>query len=65
MSKFVGKFRKEKDYTDDYKSSRNIFNERKRKSEGAEQKKVKLRKLQEDDYAYDDHPYAEYRHYGK
>jgi hypothetical protein len=60
VSKFVGKFRREKDYSDDFKSSRNIYNERKRKSENAEQKKVKLRRYQEEEYDDD-----EYRYYGK
>ncbi len=61
MSKFVGKFRREKDYSDDFKSSRNLYNERKRKSENAEQKKVKLRRYQEEEYDDD----YEYRYYGK
>lgn len=49
MSKFVGKFRRDEDYSDDYKSSRNIYNERKRKKESAEQKKLK-RRYRDDDY---------------
>ena len=61
MSKFVGKFRRDEDYSDDYKSSRNIYNERKRKKESAEQKKMK-RRYHEDDYEDD---YYDHRHYSK
>ena len=58
MSKFVGKFRKDEDYSGDYKSSRNIYNEKKRKKESAEQKKLK-RRYHEDDYE-DDYEYNQY-----
>lgn len=61
MSKFAGKFRRDEDYSDDYKSSRNIYNERKRKKESAEQKRMK-RRYREDDYEddFDNHRYNKY-----
>lgn len=51
MSKFGGKFRREQDYSDDdFKTSRNLYNERKRKSQLAEQKKERMRRYHEDEY---------------
>lgn len=41
MTKFVGKFRKNKDYSDDYDYVRNILHNKKRKDEHAEVKKMK------------------------
>lgn len=44
MSKFVGKFRKNQEYSDDYRT----MNEKKQRNEHGEIKKVLSRDLQED-----------------
>lgn len=41
MTKFVGKFRKNQDYSDDYDYARNILHNKKRRGEHAEVKKLK------------------------
>ena len=41
MTKFVGKFRKNKDYSDDYDYARNFLHSKKRRGEHAEVKKLK------------------------
>jgi hypothetical protein len=41
VTKFVGKFRKNKDYSDDYDYTRNILHNKKRRGEHAEVKKLK------------------------
>ena len=41
MTKFVGKFRKNKDYSDDYDYARNILHNKKRRGEHGEVKKLK------------------------
>ncbi len=41
MTKFVGKFRKNKDYSDDYDYARNILHNKKRRGEHREVKKLK------------------------
>ena len=63
MSKFSGKYREERDYEDYNKSSKNAYNDRKRKSEIAEQKRKRMRHNQEDDY--DDEYEYQYRYYVK
>lgn len=56
MSKFLGKFRKEKDYKDDYVNSKNASSERNRKSLQSEVRKQKMNWDQEnfndDEYVY-------------
>ena len=47
MTKFVGKFRKNKDYSDDYDYARNVLHSKKRRDEHAEVKKLK-------NYEYED-----------
>ena len=47
MTKFVGKFRKNKDYSDDYNYARDILHSKKRRDEQAEVKKLK-------NYEYED-----------
>lgn len=51
MTKFVGKFRKQKDYNDDYEFSRNALNNRKRKGVNTEVKKL-LKMYEEEEYMY-------------
>jgi hypothetical protein len=41
VTKFVGKFRKNKDYSDDYDYARNILHNKKRRGEHGEVKKLK------------------------
>ena len=54
MSKFVGKFRKQKDYSDDYDFARNHFHNKKRKNgENGEIKKI-IRMCQDEDVYYDE-----------
>lgn len=48
MSKFVGKFRKNKDYNDDY----NFMHKRKHRDEHSEVKKIKKRTLEEFETEY-------------
>lgn len=56
MSKFLGKFRKDKDYKDDYTNSKNGSGERNRKSLQSEVRKQKMNWDQEnfndDEYLY-------------
>ena len=52
MSKFVGKFRKQKDYMDDYEIAKNVFH-KKKKNENGEIKKL-IRMCQDEDYHYDE-----------
>lgn len=56
MSKFIGKFRKDKDYKDDYVKSKNGSSERSRKSLQSEVRKQKMNWDQEnfndDEYLY-------------
>lgn len=56
MSKFLGKFRKEKDYKDDYANSKNLSSERNRKNLQSEVRKQKMNWEQEnfndDEYVY-------------
>lgn len=47
MTKFVGKFRKNKDYSDDYDYIKNNMHSKKRRDEQAEVKKLK-------NYEYED-----------
>ena len=51
MTKFVGKFRKQKDYNDDYEFSRNALNNRKRKGDHGEVKKL-LKMYEEEEHLY-------------
>jgi len=60
VSKFSGKYREERDYEDYNKSSKTAYNERKRKSELAEQKRKRMRHNPDD---YEDE--YEYRYYVK
>jgi len=41
VTKFVGKFRKNKDYSDDYDYARNFLHNKKRRGEHGEVKKLK------------------------
>lgn len=54
MSKFVGKFRHEYDYSDDYDSTKSFIKTKKRKKENAEMRKQRTRQQYDDDYGYDD-----------
>lgn len=56
MSKFVGKFRKNKDYRDDYAFSRDFLNNKKVRNENSEVRK----QLSQKDYSYDDSYDCEY-----
>ena len=47
MTKFIGKFRKNKDYSDDYDYAKNFLHSKSRKDEHAEVKKLK-------NYEYED-----------
>lgn len=55
MSKFVGKFRQRDHIMDDdeYDYSKNYIKNKKRKSESAELKKMRLRDYEDDNYGYD------------
>lgn len=55
MSKFVGKFRQDRDYYDDYNSTKSFIKNKKRKTESAEMRKSRIRQSQEEDYGYDDY----------
>lgn len=48
MSKFVGKFRKNKDYNDDYNYAKSFLHSKRRRTENPEIKKTK--KYHEDDF---------------
>lgn len=54
MSKFVGKFRKNQDYNEDYDYARNFLHSKRRRSEHAEIKKIKTNEYE------DNHEYEEY-----
>lgn len=41
MTKFIGKFRKNKDYSDDYDYAKNFLHSKKRRDKHAEVKKLK------------------------
>lgn len=43
MSKFVGKFRKNQDYNEDYEYARNVLHNKKRNNEHSEIKKLKTK----------------------
>ena len=47
MSKFVGKFRKNKDYKDDYVYAKSFLQTKKRRNEQAEVKRVKTKEYDE------------------
>jgi len=49
VSKFVGKFRKNKDYNDDYNYARKFLHSKKRRTEHPEVKK-QLQHYEEEDY---------------
>lgn len=49
MTKFVGKFRKNKDYNDDYNYAKTFLHNKKRRSEHPEVKK-QLKHWQEEEY---------------
>lgn len=53
MSKFVGKFRQNNEYSDDWNSTKSFNNKRKRKGENSEIRRMKIRQQYEDDYGYD------------
>lgn len=63
MSKFVGKFRYDNDYSDDYDSTKSFIKTKKRKKENAEIRRMRIRQQQEDDYGYDD--YVDKRRHAK
>lgn len=49
MTKFVGKFRKNQDYNDDYIYAKNFLNNKKRKGEHSEVKK-QMKHWEEEDF---------------
>ena len=53
MGKFVGKFRQERDYSDDYGYT---GRKPKRKRENREIRKMKMRQYDEDSYSFDESP---------
>lgn len=54
MSKFVGKFRQERDYSDDWNSTKNFNSKKKRKGENSEIRRMKMQQQYEDSYGYED-----------
>jgi hypothetical protein len=54
VSKFVGKFRKNQDYNEDYDYARNFLHSKRRRSEHAEVKKIKNNEY-EDNYEYEEY----------
>ena len=57
MSKFVGKFRKNKDYKDDYVYAKSFLQNNKRRNEQAEVKRVKTKEYDEILDSYEDSYY--------
>ena len=57
MSKFVGKFRKNKDYKDDYVYAKSFLQTKKRRNEQAEVKRVKTKEYDEILDSYEDSYY--------
>ena len=54
MTKFVGKFRKNKDYSDDYIYAKNVLHSKRRRNEHAEVKKLKNHEYEDDFENYDE-----------
>ena len=54
MSKFVGKFRKNKDYKDDYVYAKSFLQTKKRRNEQAEVKRIKSKEYDEILNSYED-----------
>jgi hypothetical protein len=52
VSKFVGKFKKQKDYNDDYDYAGNILQNKKRKGESGEIKKI-MKMYREEEFMYE------------
>lgn len=57
MSKFVGKFRKNKDYKDDYVYAKSFLQTKKRRNEQAEVKRIKSKEFDEILDSYEDNIY--------
>lgn len=57
MSKFVGKFRKNKDYKDDYVYAKSFLQTKKRRNEQAEVKRIKTKEYDEILDSYEDSYY--------
>jgi hypothetical protein len=57
VSKFVGKFRKNKDYKDDYVYAKSFLQNNKRRNEQAEVKRVKTKEYDEILDSYEDSYY--------
>ena len=57
MSKFVGKFRKNKDYKDDYVYAKSFLQTKKRRNEQAEVKRIKTKEYDEILDSYEDNYY--------
>ena len=66
MSKFVGKHRNQKFYLeeDEYDSQKSYVKAKKRKSEDAELKRMRMQDYREDNYGYDDN-YRKSKKYAK
>lgn len=58
MTKFVGKFRKNKDYSDDYVYAKNFLHSKRRRGEHAEVKKLKNHEYEDahENYQEEDWP---------
>jgi hypothetical protein len=54
VSKFVGKFRKNKDYKDDYVYAKSFLQTKKRRNEQAEVKRIKSKEYDEILNSYED-----------
>lgn len=52
MSKRIGKFRHEDDYSDEWDSGKSTYDSKRRKKSYSEDRKMKFREY-EDDYGYD------------
>ena len=55
MGKFVGKFRQDRNYSDDYNSTKNFTKGKKPKSKGSESHKLRVRQYQEEESEYGDY----------
>lgn len=67
MSKFVGKFRQRDYFTDEdeYNTTKNFIKTKKRRSEGAELKKLRMQQYEEDNYGYEDRNSKKNNRYAK
>lgn len=60
MGKFVGKFRRDQDNSDDYGYVKDLNKSKKKKNETRELRRLKRLQSEEGEYGYDDRSHAKY-----